>query len=174
MPPHGASLSIAICGSGRRKTLVLGKDLGENPLTRRGRDLKVQVSASRSATHPFLQSRCSSQLSYVPWRGASPIRLAGVNGPVARRRVGHHRSMPTDLLYLRDASLRSFEATVVETGETGVVLDRTAFYVTGGGQPHDTGVLRWDAGEARVVDVRKHEDGAWHTLEGDIPPWAPR
>ncbi|MGI8810067.1 MAG: hypothetical protein ACR2KK_19930 [Acidimicrobiales bacterium] len=54
--------------------------------------------------------------------------------------------MATDLLYLRDASLRSFEATVVESGDDGVTLDRTAFYVTGGGQPHDTGVLRWDGG----------------------------
>jgi misacylated tRNA(Ala) deacylase len=78
--------------------------------------------------------------------------------------------MTTELLYLRDASLRAFDATVVEADDTGVALDRTAFYVTGGGQPHDTGVLRWDAGEARVVEVRKQGDGAWHTLEGDVPP----
>ena len=77
--------------------------------------------------------------------------------------------MPTDLLYLRDATLRSFDATVVEADEGGVALDRTAFYVTGGGQPHDTGVLRWDGGQARVVDVRKRGDGAWHTLDGDVP-----
>ena len=38
------------------------------------------------------------------------------------------------------------------------MLDRTAFYVTGGGQPHDTGVLGWDGGSARVVDVRKDRD----------------
>ena len=77
--------------------------------------------------------------------------------------------MPTDLLYLRDASLRSFEATVVDAEETGVALDRTAFYVTGGGQPHDTGVLRWDGGEALVIDARKRGDTAWHTLDGAIP-----
>ena len=79
-------------------------------------------------------------------------------------------AMTTELLYLRDASLRSFDATVVDADESGVALDRTAFYVTGGGQPHDTGVLRWDAGEARVVEVRKRGDGAWHTLEGEVPP----
>ena len=77
--------------------------------------------------------------------------------------------MPTELLYLRDASLRSFDATVVQADDTGVALDRTAFYVTGGGQPHDTGVLRWDGGEARVVDVRKRGDVAWHSLQGDVP-----
>ena len=43
--------------------------------------------------------------------------------------------MATELLYLRDAALRVFEATVVATGDDGVALDRTAFYVTGGGQP---------------------------------------
>ena len=77
--------------------------------------------------------------------------------------------MATELLYLRDAALRVFEATVVATGDDGVALDRTAFYVTGGGQPHDTGVLRWDGGAAPVVDVRKRGDVAWHTLDGPVP-----
>jgi misacylated tRNA(Ala) deacylase len=77
--------------------------------------------------------------------------------------------VPTELLYLRDASLRTFDATVVEAGEGGVILDRTAFYVTGGGQPHDTGWLRWEGGEAKVTDVRKHDLGALHILDGPVP-----
>ncbi|HJM27188.1 MAG TPA: alanine--tRNA ligase-related protein, partial [Acidimicrobiales bacterium] len=60
----------------------------------------------------------------------------------------------TDRLYLRDADLRSFEATVVSVDEDMVELDRTAFYATSGGQPHDTGHLTWDSGAASVVDVR--------------------
>jgi len=79
------------------------------------------------------------------------------------------REVPTDLLYLRDAELRDFDATVVASGDDGVVLDRTAFYVTGGGQPHDTGVLRWEGGEARVVDVRKVDGEVRHVLDGDVP-----
>ena len=77
--------------------------------------------------------------------------------------------MPTELIYLRDSSLRRFEATVVDADDTGVALDRTAFYVTGGGQPHDTGVLSWEGGSARVVDVRKRGDVAWHALGGEVP-----
>ncbi len=50
-----------------------------------------------------------------------------------------------------------------------MVLDRTVFYPTGGGQPHDTGTLRWDGGEARVVEVRKQGADVWHTLEGAVP-----
>ena len=73
----------------------------------------------------------------------------------------------TELLYLRDAYLTSFTATVVDarSGDAGVAvaLDRTAFYPTGGGQPHDTGTL---AGWA-VVDVRKEGDLVWHTLAAD-------
>ena len=49
------------------------------------------------------------------------------------------------------------------------MLDRTAFYPTGGGQPHDTGRLRWSGGEAAVVDVRSEGDRVWHALEGDLP-----
>ncbi|MGH9153041.1 MAG: alanyl-tRNA editing protein [Acidimicrobiales bacterium] len=77
--------------------------------------------------------------------------------------------MATELLYLQDASLRSFDAVVVESGGDAVALDRTAFYATGGGQPHDTGTLRWDGGEAGVVDVRRRGDVAWHALDGPAP-----
>ena len=62
--------------------------------------------------------------------------------------------MATELLYLRDAYLREFTATVTDVDGQRVALDRTAFYPTGGGQPHDTGTL---AG-ATVTDVRKEGD----------------
>jgi misacylated tRNA(Ala) deacylase len=73
----------------------------------------------------------------------------------------------TDLLFLRDAYLRAFDGTVTAVDGDGrrVTLDRTAFYPTGGGQPHDTGTL---AGRP-VVDVRKDGDEVWHTLGGDDP-----
>jgi Ser-tRNA(Ala) deacylase AlaX len=79
--------------------------------------------------------------------------------------------MATDALYLRDAYRRAFDATVtdVDAAARAVVLDRTAFYPTGGGQPHDTGTL---AGVA-VVDVRKQGDDVWHTL-GEGSPAARR
>ena len=77
--------------------------------------------------------------------------------------------MATDLLYLRDAELRSFDATVVAVDGERVDLDRTAFYATGGGQPHDTGDLTWEGGSARVTEVRKEGDATWHRLEGDVP-----
>lgn len=75
--------------------------------------------------------------------------------------------MTTDALYLRDAYLRSFDGSVTAIDGDRVVLDRTAFYPTGGGQPHDTGVLRWDGGSARVTEVRKQGDDVWHTLSDD-------
>jgi misacylated tRNA(Ala) deacylase len=71
----------------------------------------------------------------------------------------------TELLYLRDAYLRDVDATVVDVREAAVALDRTVFYPTGGGQPHDTGTL---AGAA-VVAVRKDGDLVWHELEGAVP-----
>ncbi|MEY4175337.1 MAG: hypothetical protein RI900_2502 [Actinomycetota bacterium] len=72
----------------------------------------------------------------------------------------------TELLYLRDAYLTHFEAEVVDVREGAVALDRTLFYPTGGGQPHDTGTL---AGLS-VVDVRKEGDLVWHTLDGHPVP----
>lgn len=77
----------------------------------------------------------------------------------------------TELLHLRDAYLRHFTATVTATREGAIALDRTAFYATGGGQPHDTGSL---AG-LTVTDVRKErgDDGSevvWHSVEGGPLP----
>lgn len=71
----------------------------------------------------------------------------------------------TELLYLRDAYLRAFEATVVAVREGAVILEQTAFYPTGGGQPHDTGTL----GGATVVDVRKEGSDVWHHVDGPMP-----
>lgn len=66
----------------------------------------------------------------------------------------------TELLYLRDAYLTEFDATVVDVREGAIALDRTAFYPTGGGQAHDTGTL---AGVA-VTDVRKEGSLVWHSV----------
>jgi misacylated tRNA(Ala) deacylase len=75
--------------------------------------------------------------------------------------------MATELLYLTDSYLRSFTGRVVDVDSEGgrVALDRTAFYPTGGGQPHDSGTL----GGRSVVEVRKEGDIVWHTVsrEGD-------
>jgi misacylated tRNA(Ala) deacylase len=73
----------------------------------------------------------------------------------------------TELLFLRDAYLRDVDATVVAVDPEArrVALDRTVFYATGGGQPHDTGTL---AG-LPVLDVRKDGEHVWHALGGDDP-----
>ncbi len=77
--------------------------------------------------------------------------------------------MPAEPFYLRDAYLRSFEAEVTAVDGDRVALDGTAFYATGGGQPHDVGALAWDDHETQVVEVRKEGSEHWHRLEGDIP-----
>jgi misacylated tRNA(Ala) deacylase len=68
----------------------------------------------------------------------------------------------TELLYLRDAYLRSMDAQVVAARDQAVALDRTVFYPTGGGQPCDTGSLDG----LSVVEVRKEGDLVWHSLSG--------
>jgi misacylated tRNA(Ala) deacylase len=78
----------------------------------------------------------------------------------------------TELLYLPDpekAYERSFEAEVVEATDDHVKLDRTLFYPTGGGQPHDEGTIVTGDGEASVTDVRKDHGDPLHELEGPVP-----
>jgi misacylated tRNA(Ala) deacylase len=75
----------------------------------------------------------------------------------------------TELLYATDAYVREFDARVVEVLDGAIVLDRTAFYATGGGQPHDLGTLTWDGGSAQVIEVRKDGGRVLHKLEGALP-----
>ena len=74
----------------------------------------------------------------------------------------------TERLYFVDAYLRRFEANVLdrrsESGRHAVLLDRTAFYPEGGGQPADHGTL----GGVPVIDVQSEGDAIWHMLERAI------
>lgn len=75
----------------------------------------------------------------------------------------------TEELCAVDAYLRSCEAVVVAASEEGAVLDRTVFYARGGGQPGDTGLLRWAGGEARVLDTVRRAGEVLHVIEGATP-----
>jgi len=79
--------------------------------------------------------------------------------------------MPTERLYYSDSHLIEFEAKVLDvtervSGWAGVILDRTAFYPTGGGQPSDTGTLN----SQRVVEcIDDGPKGVLHVVQGTTP-----
>lgn len=76
----------------------------------------------------------------------------------------------TELLYQTDSYLKTFNAVVIshDVEANAVLLDRTAFYPGGGGQPADRGQLVADDG--RVFTVKKAARGNLHVVEGDLPP----
>ncbi|WFE26454.1 alanyl-tRNA editing protein [Solwaraspora sp. WMMD791] len=78
----------------------------------------------------------------------------------------------TDRLDLRDPTLREWQCTVLHAdAEQGIVLDRSAFYPGGGGQPPDHGVLLWQGVQTRIVGTRKSDDLYLLPAEGDpLPP----
>jgi len=63
--------------------------------------------------------------------------------------------MPTETLFRDDAYARECAARVIAAGPEGVTLDRTVFYAQAGGQPGDTGALRWPGGEMPVANAVK-------------------
>ncbi|MGE5292144.1 MAG: alanyl-tRNA editing protein [Micromonosporaceae bacterium] len=77
----------------------------------------------------------------------------------------------THRLELADQTLREWEATVLAAGPDWIVLDRSAFYPGGGGQPPDNGVLLWGGVTTRVVGARKGDDLYLLPADGDpVPP----
>jgi misacylated tRNA(Ala) deacylase len=77
----------------------------------------------------------------------------------------------THRLELDDQTLREWDAVVLAAGPDGIVLDRSAFYPGGGGQPPDHGVLLWGGVQTRIVDARKGDEVYLLPLDGDpLPP----
>ncbi len=75
----------------------------------------------------------------------------------------------TELLYQTDSYVREFTACVtgIDAEQRGVLLDRTAFYPGGGGQPNDIGALRSDG---KTYTISKVAKGNLHIIEGDNLP----
>lgn len=78
----------------------------------------------------------------------------------------------TDLLFRDDAYLRSCEATLISVDDKGLRFDRTIFYPTGGGQPGDSGTVKFaDGTTVAIIDAIKGEtpDDVIHVIAADAP-----
>ena len=76
----------------------------------------------------------------------------------------------TDILCYQDSYLKTFDATVTAVTNRGVVLDRTAFYPGGGGQPADSGTLAADGVDYAVKRIRRNSGQYVHEIDGDERP----
>jgi misacylated tRNA(Ala) deacylase len=83
-----------------------------------------------------------------------------------------HSHTRTHRLELDDPSVREWDATVLaSSAESGIVLDRSAFYPGGGGQPPDHGVLLWGGVRTRIVGTRRGDDQYLVAADDDpLPP----
>jgi misacylated tRNA(Ala) deacylase len=77
----------------------------------------------------------------------------------------------THRLDLEDATVRDWDATVIAADpELGIVLDRSAFYPGGGGQPPDEGVLLWGGVRTRIIGTRRGDEQYLVPAESDPLP----
>jgi len=77
----------------------------------------------------------------------------------------------TEILYMKDIEgnyIKEFDAKVLKKKDNYVVLDKSAFYPLGGGQPSDTGIIKWSGGESRVAEVQK-KGIIKHIISGELP-----
>ena len=75
----------------------------------------------------------------------------------------------TDLLFHTESYLKEFEATVTDVVDGGVVLDRTAFYAGGGGQPADSGTLTSGDSEYKITGIKRVDGKLVHQISGELP-----
>jgi misacylated tRNA(Ala) deacylase len=79
----------------------------------------------------------------------------------------------TKILYMNNIEnnyIKEFEAIVIENKDDYICLDKTTFYPLGGGQPSDTGIIKWDENHSIVKEVIKKGDKIKHIIEGEKPP----
>ncbi len=79
--------------------------------------------------------------------------------------------MKTELLYHRNAYLRNFTAKIlaVDPGQQAILMDKTAFYPGGGGQPSDQGIIHFSGISDEMIKIFKKENALWHVVEGALP-----
>ncbi|WP_136645783.1 alanyl-tRNA editing protein [Tabrizicola sp. YIM 78059] len=82
--------------------------------------------------------------------------------------------MTTELLFRTDPYLQAADARIVDhTPEGGLVVDRSVFYPTGGGQPGDSGVLDWDGGRMTIATTLRAEGGRVVLVPAEAMPMPP-
>ncbi len=74
----------------------------------------------------------------------------------------------TDKIFWRDMYRKNIEASVTECDGSGIILDRTVFYPTGGGQPNDTGKILFDGQAVNIVDVKKSGEDVLHIPDTSV------
>ncbi len=90
-------------------------------------------------------------------------KIEGVDTPVSNL-------LKTRMLYYEDAYLKEFKAKVLRLlDDRYIVLEKTAFYPEGGGQPADHGYLKFGKTRSEVVDVQKIGNIIVHAIKGSLP-----
>ena len=124
-------------------------------------------AAQRSSLCSFGQQLISVRLSHAVTNRGILDPLSDYGTTTYRR---HKETIVTTLLCNEDAYLREFDATVTAVADKGVVLDQTAFYPGGGGQPPDAGVLKAGDDEYTVKKLSRANGQIVHEIEGDAFP----
>ncbi|WP_297217647.1 alanine--tRNA ligase [Thermoplasma sp.] len=90
-------------------------------------------------------------------------------GEVAKKKYSDYPEIETRTLYYDDPFMREFTGLVLYSRGNEIILDKTAFYPEGGGQPWDLGYFEYKGRKINVTAVRRYGKTIVHTLDGEIP-----
>lgn len=154
-----------------RRTLAKGREIVKRMLKKKG-EIDVDDLVLLYDSHGLLPDFVKNIAREMNVDVEIPKNFHGL---VARRHEGAKKekkerrkelNLPkTRALYYEDPYLREFDATVIWAEGKEIVLDKTAFYPEGGGQPPDHGKIIANGEEYRVEDVQKYNDVIVHTLD---------
>jgi alanyl-tRNA synthetase len=107
--------------------------------------------------------------NYVAVRHTGERKIKSSSKKIVEPDIEIPNQLRTRTLFYENAYLKEFEAKVLFASNNCVVLDKTAFYPEGGGQPADYGYLEFKGKRSQVTDVIKNGNAIIHVLKGQIP-----
>ena len=127
---------------------------------------------SHGLTPDFVQSLAAYRFGFeveIPDNFHSKIVSMHSPASAERKKKIGFPALETRPLYYDDTSIKDFTALVLHSGEGFVILNQTAFYPEGGGQPCDLGYIKYGSREIQVRKVEKYGKTIVHFIDGSIP-----
>ena len=159
---------------GERLVYRLAEQLSKNKAKFMSIDKLIELYESQGVTPEFVSDIMEKQNIAVEVPDDFYTLLAKRHDPPQELSEKPSIELPelpdTHPIYYDDAYIKQFKSKVLKVIDNEfIILEKSAFYPEGGGQPSDIGKLEFESGTSEVFDVQKISNVILHKIKGEVP-----